>query len=1496
MVWKGKCEGALGLGAGGGGGPEKREASAAALAGGGGMSMSAKCGEMASKLVHIFGWRHTYQVQEAQRANHIHDVIVVGHSNDTWVGVQSLESQSDGGILDPDDRVRDVADDREQIIAKFEDADGDGAEGPEGDVHLHHGGDGASASSQGTGSPDLFHAHHPHHPHNLKTDIEVTNEQIAGGVPVSLQVRRGSEPALNLLLANSALHADAGMSNCYSAGGPHPMICDQNKRWSAAPLIIEPPTSDKVDRLSNGHGEWNRYQNSTPRPHVQQLQTHFTQCLTNNFHGNNDWDTYQPNPVQPQPQRLHTPFARDGSNRLSMQFSSDSSGFRWIDAADRVNKRGLTSSLSLPREHRRKEPLGQANSNPIVGTSFSVAEQKKEFIVLDCTSGSLGIHVVPDYDSYGGERGLLVKGIEPGGTVDLDGRLAVGDKIVEINGKQLVGQPFHIVQEIFRDSVKSPELRLRVIKNPSEGGKKQPPPPIFPTSTSSANLKNKENQGSVSNSEQMVESEETVASANSKMATVSPTKKLPNMLSLNHVQQPTVNPLMTANTRRIGRRMELELLKGPHGLGFSITTRDNPAGGNCPIYIKNILPKGAAVEDGRLRPGDRLLAVNDVELTGKSQADAVSLLRNTPPGSTVRIVVSRQDDSQRSGDLCVDRDRELISKRLSHGPVRREENEEETNVRWVEKSDRSEKTDVEKNSIKQELNRSSEYLSDSKSKSNSLDRSHSLPWKRKEILTFDIPVHDTEKAGLGVSVKGKTSANHSGKKNVSGTDLGIFIKSVLHGGAASRDGRLKTNDQLLSVNGISLLHQSNTAAMETLRTAMLHEEGPVPGAITITVARRNSSPSTSPVQHKRSDSASSHITNSSSNTETFCANRSDPENSAHTTTDNSGTSENSDNTVIFMPHKHQISPQIDAITLRNPVLDRLTGQTTHHNGLRNQSYYRATHQTTLMLSGEDDMSSPTINVPSSDIVLIEEDNPYSMPSNRIQGLENISDKPQRQRNSTSSATDITYASQLSLEEAAKGFSRDAFGRQSMSEKRHATLDAKNTDTYQRNKKLREEREKGKWNDSSGSNHRAVYRVSSAESIPRSEHNVESVPKKQLGPSLGMKKSSSLESLQTMVHGIQMAEDGEVYHRTGQGSVRVIRGRGCNESFRAAVDRSYDTPFSLPHELQMDILAEDERESHASLEFNRMKQNSGKKKAGLLKGIGSMFRFGKHRKSMDSSGPASHLGIGSREPGGALEEERENARRAAREEQIRIQEQYKRLIQKQNEQQQQAMQTSPTDKLNSSYSSSNGNNMNKMDGGMEARSRTERIQQLREQHQRRHMERQGHYPLDEREEHYDQALRQRLEQGNDYEGVINNRPGSRSGIADCRQFSHYVNYKEIQQHLNRRQQHYHSQRREPKELTHRPVSNFYEYESVQSLMNSDINSNSLPRHHMPSGSISTKNYSHSPGRQHQLYSNYYGNNQQKVPQNHMIYQRKQHGPFVTHVTIREHSPTINGPKI
>ena len=59
----------------------------------------------------------------------------------------------------------------------------------------------------------------------------------------------------------------------------------------------------------------------------------------------------------------------------------------------------------------------------------------------------------------------------------------------------------------------------------------------------------------------------------------------------------------------------------------------------------------------------------------------------------------------------------------------------------------------------------------------------------------------------------------------------------------------------------------------------------------------------------------------------------------------------------------------------------------------------------------------------------------------------------------------------------------------------------------------------------------------------------------MGPSLGLKTSSSLESLQTAVAEVTL--NGDVpFHRPRP---RIIRGRGCNESFRAAIDKSYDRP-------------------------------------------------------------------------------------------------------------------------------------------------------------------------------------------------------------------------------------------------------------------------------------------------------------------------------------------------
>lgn len=295
-----------------------------------------------------------------------------------------------------------------------------------------------------------------------------------------------------------------------------------------------------------------------------------------------------------------------------------------MDAADKATTNYSSfNSKSLPREIKRKEPLGQANA---VYDSLRDKDGVM-LLVVNENGGPLGLTAIPDSEN----GGLLVQSVEPGSRAD-KGHLRRGDRIVEINGIKLVGLSVPSVQECLKKSITSSELRLRVIR-----------------SNRNQNSTRKDNRVS-----EIIESEEKPVTT--KVATVSPTRK--------HGTLTGAPSLQAANTRKIGRKIEISLKKGAHGLGFSVTTRDNPAGGHCPIYIKNILPKGAAVEDGRLRPGDRLLEVDSHTMTGKSQTEVVNILRATQAGATVKIVVSRQQDLSNAEEREIVRSKMQIPNRL----------------------------------------------------------------------------------------------------------------------------------------------------------------------------------------------------------------------------------------------------------------------------------------------------------------------------------------------------------------------------------------------------------------------------------------------------------------------------------------------------------------------------------------------------------------------------------------------------------------------------------------------------------------------------------------------------------------------------------------------------------------------------------------------------------------------------------------------------------------
>lgn len=64
-------------------------------------------------------------------------------------------------------------------------------------------------------------------------------------------------------------------------------------------------------------------------------------------------------------------------------------------------------------------------------------------------------------------------------------------------------------------------------------------------------------------------------------------------------------------------------------------------------------------------------------------------------------------------------------------------------------------------------------------------------------------------SGLGFSIVGGKGSKHG--------DLPIYVKSVFEEAAAGKDGRLRTGDQLLSVNGYSFENITHEQAAETLK-------------------------------------------------------------------------------------------------------------------------------------------------------------------------------------------------------------------------------------------------------------------------------------------------------------------------------------------------------------------------------------------------------------------------------------------------------------------------------------------------------------------------------------------------------------------------------------------------------------------------------------------------------------------------------------------------------
>uniref|UniRef100_A0A6I8N7V9 PDZ domain-containing protein n=1 Tax=Ornithorhynchus anatinus TaxID=9258 RepID=A0A6I8N7V9_ORNAN len=216
---------------------------------------------------------------------------------------------------------------------------------------------------------------------------------------------------------------------------------------------------------------------------------------------------------------------------------------------------------------------------------------------------------------------------------------------------------------------------------------------------------------------------------------------------------------------------EVNLLKGPKGLGFSIAggIGNQHIPGDNSIYITKIIEGGSAQKDGRLQIGDRLLAVNNTDLQDVRHEEAVASLKNT--SDMVYLKVAKP-----GGAFAA-----LPDNHVSHNP----------GLAYLGAIEGRPAYPTPTPAPPPRYSPTPRHL---------LGDDDFTREPRKVIL-------HKGSTGLGFNIVGGEDGE------------GIFISFILAGGPADLSGELRRGDRILSVNGVNLRNATHEQAAVALKRA-----------------------------------------------------------------------------------------------------------------------------------------------------------------------------------------------------------------------------------------------------------------------------------------------------------------------------------------------------------------------------------------------------------------------------------------------------------------------------------------------------------------------------------------------------------------------------------------------------------------------------------------------------------------------------------------------------
>uniref|UniRef100_A0A8C6RK48 InaD-like protein n=1 Tax=Nannospalax galili TaxID=1026970 RepID=A0A8C6RK48_NANGA len=385
-------------------------------------------------------------------------------------------------------------------------------------------------------------------------------------------------------------------------------------------------------------------------------------------------------------------------------------------------------------------------------------------IELEKDKNGLGLSLAGNKDRS--RMSIFVVGINPEGPAATDGRMRIGDELLEINNQILYGRSHQNASAIIKTA--PTKVKLVFIRNEDAVNQMAVTPFPLPSNSPSSvedlggtESASGEEDGSVEEKQPEDESsrEEDLSQVvdysmvtEQQKALESPDSVVSQMKQQKYSTKASISaqeiplaptPLYQSSDADFtgygdfqaplsvdpatcpivpGQEMIIEISKGRSGLGLSIVGgKDTPLDA---IVIHEVYEEGAAARDGRLWAGDQILEVNGVDLRSSSHEEAITALRQTP--QKVRLVVYR-------------------------------------------------------------------------------DEAHYRDEENLEI--FPVDLQKKTGRGLGLSIVGKRSGS------------GVFISDIVKGGAADLDGRLIQGDQILSVNGEDMRHASQETVATILKCA-----------------------------------------------------------------------------------------------------------------------------------------------------------------------------------------------------------------------------------------------------------------------------------------------------------------------------------------------------------------------------------------------------------------------------------------------------------------------------------------------------------------------------------------------------------------------------------------------------------------------------------------------------------------------------------------------------